>query len=372
MGTLTYTRTNAGQPDLVDEGFSANDNKAFEGLIAYAGAITPNVGAYVQGTYSSAERKFSWEMADIRYANTGTLFGQNFIYGVTLHNSPTLQDVWNSTPATNFPFATSGFAPAPAAQTMLDGRFMFQVAGLGAYAWINDLVYAEVSGYNSLSLSTLTSLGVDADMAMMSGAISDVAPYWRFAAEPTWGNHSLQIGTFGMAANVFPQRMVGFGTDRITDIGFDSQYQYIAGAFSITTRVTYIREVQNLAASQALGMASNRSNSLNSFRASGTFVWGESQRIAITGAYFNTYGSMDPMLYASSANGSPDTRGWIAEIAYIPYGMNSPQLWPWFNARIGLQYTWYEKFNGASTNYDGAGRNASDDNTLLLYLRFLM
>lgn len=368
MGTWTYTRTKTGEPELVHEGFDANNNKAFEGLIAYAGAITPNVGAFVQSTYSSAERKFSWEMADVRYANTGTLFGQNLIYGVTLHNSPTLQDVWNR----NYPVATSDFVPAPAATTMLEGRFMFQVAGLGAYVWANDLVYAEISGYRSLSLNTLTRLGVDADMAMMSGAISNVAPYWRFAVEPTWGNHSLQIGTFGMVANVVPQRMEGFGTDRITDIGVDSQYQYIAGSFSISTRVSYIREVQNLGASQALGMASNSSNSLNSFRASGTFVWGENQRIAVTGAYFNTSGSSDPMLYASSANGSPNNSGWIAEIAYIPYGMKSPQWWPWFNARIGLQYTWYEKFNGASTNYDGAGRNASDNNTLLLYLRALI
>ena len=38
--------------------------------------------------------------------------------------------------------------------------------------------------------------------------------------------------------------------------------------------------------------------------------------------------------------------------------------------KLGLQYTAFLKFNGASTNYDGAGRNASDNNTLYLLLWF--
>lgn len=368
-GTMTFAHSNTGQPDLIDQGFKANDNAAFEGLVAYAGAITDKVGAFVEGTGSSVEHKFSWEMAEIRYANTANLFGGNVIYGVTLHNNPTLQDVWNSVPAWNYPFTMSDLAPRPAAMTMIEGQFSFQVAGLGAYAFINDLVYAEVSGYRSLSRDTLTRLGVDTEG---TSTINNVAPYWRLAIEPNWDNNSFEIGTFGMVANVIPQRMDGFGTDRITDVGFDSQYQYIADTFSITARASFIREVQDLAASQALGLASNNSNSLNSFRASGTFVYGKDQRIAFTGAYFNTYGSTDTLLYASSASGSPNSSGWIAEIAYMPYGMNSPEIWPWFNARIGLQYTWYDKFNGASTNYDGAGRNASDNNTLLVYLTLTM
>ena len=35
--------------------------------------------------------------------------------------------------------------------------------------------------------------------------------------------------------------------------------------------------------------------------------------------------------------------------------------------RIGAQYTGYLRFNGASSNYDGFGRNASDNNSLFLY-----
>jgi len=35
--------------------------------------------------------------------------------------------------------------------------------------------------------------------------------------------------------------------------------------------------------------------------------------------------------------------------------------------RIGLQYTHYLQFNGGTTNYDGNGRNASDNDTILLF-----
>src|SRR6267378_7696137 len=41
---------------------------------------------------------------------------------------------------------------------------------------------------------------------------------------------------------------------------------------------------------------------------------------------------------------------------------------PFANARVGLQYTVYTKYDGASINYDGTGRNASDNNTLYLFL----
>ena len=38
----------------------------------------------------------------------------------------------------------------------------------------------------------------------------------------------------------------------------------------------------------------------------------------------------------------------------------------WENARISMTYTLYSKFNGRDSNYDGAGRNASMNNSLYL------
>ena len=36
--------------------------------------------------------------------------------------------------------------------------------------------------------------------------------------------------------------------------------------------------------------------------------------------------------------------------------------------RVGVQYTMFNRFNGASNNYDGFGRNARDNDTLFVYV----
>jgi hypothetical protein len=86
--------------------------------------------------------------------------------------------------------------------------------------------------------------------------------------------------------------------------------------------------------------------------------------------HFSTTGSADPGLYpaaaapgvVTSANGSPDTKGWIAELNYLS----------WLNTKLSLQYTTYTQFNGGNSNYDGFGRNASANGStyLLLWLTF--
>jgi len=34
---------------------------------------------------------------------------------------------------------------------------------------------------------------------------------------------------------------------------------------------------------------------------------------------------------------------------------------------VGVEYTMFNRFNGASSNYDGFGRSARDNDTLFLY-----
>ncbi len=43
-------------------------------------------------------------------------------------------------------------------------------------------------------------------------------------------------------------------------------------------------------------------------------------------------------------------------------------MWPVQNIQLGLQYTWYFNFNGASKNYDAADRNASGNNSLYMVI----
>jgi hypothetical protein len=81
--------------------------------------------------------------------------------------------------------------------------------------------------------------------------------------------------------------------------------------------------------------------------------------------FFNTSGSTDMLLYpptavAGSATNSPASRGFVAELNYLPF----------LNTKLQLQYTRYDKFNGEGSNYDGAGRNASQNDTLYVLAWF--
>jgi len=84
-------------------------------------------------------------------------------------------------------------------------------------------------------------------------------------------------------------------------------------------------------------------------------------RYAFTLAPFVTTGTSDTLLYApapvvGSRTGSPKNDGLIAEI----------DVMPWQNLRLQFQYVAYDQFNGSSSNYDGFGRRASDNNTLYI------
>ena len=58
-------------------------------------------------------------------------------------------------------------------------------------------------------------------------------------------------------------------------------------------------------------------------------------------------------LVVGSGTNKPDSSGYIAEINSLPC----------LNTKLILQYVRYDRFNGASDNYVGAGRNASNNNT---------
>jgi hypothetical protein len=372
---VTYTHTAMDQNVAGSAPYlKPNDNLEFQtASIFYGGAVTDHIGAYAQFTYNAQgfgppnPHLFSWDTLDVRYANTTNINGTPVVYGITVNNDPTASDPWNSTPSFGYPFVASNLANTPGAKTLLDNGFAAQVLGVGAYAFINDQLYLEVDGYQTLSPNTLNQLGVDpADTTPING----VAPYFRVAFEQQWGRHILEIGAFGLFAETsLPLSAPGAGTNRFSDVGFDSQYQYQGDGYWVTLRATYIHENQQLGASFANGFAANPTDTLNTFRANAALTYGTDGKIILTGGYFNTWGSSDTLLYACNRTFSPNSDGFIAEVAYQFFGKNNaPKIWPWFNARLGVQYIAYNKFNGAKYNFDNMGTNARDNNTVLVYL----
>jgi len=358
--------------------YNANNNVVVSPIsFFWGGAITDHIGAFQQVTYNAPPaggfgtdpfgHTWTWDNTDVRYADQTRLAGLNITYGITANNNPTVQDPWNTTPAWVFPYAAStlgnGYGPTP----IIDGAFAAHVASVGAYAFINDALYLEASVYTTLSPTLQNDFGTD---PFGAPGLFDAAPYWRAAYEPHWGNHWLEIGTFGMYAPVRPWTMPGTTTtstftqtDNYTDIGFDTQYQYQGSNFWITLRGSLIREYQNLNASFTNGIAANPTNTLNEARAYASLAYGNNSRVVLTGQYFTSWGSSDALLYAPT--GSPNTNGWIAEIAYIPFISSFSPGWPWWNARVGLQYTYYTEFNGTTVG-------ATANNTLFLYLWLAM
>ncbi len=51
----------------------------------------------------------------------------------------------------------------------------------------------------------------------------------------------------------------------------------------------------------------------------------------------------------------------------MPFGKDDSLWHPWLNLKVGAEYMFYTDYNGANTNYDGYGRNASSNNAFLLF-----
>jgi hypothetical protein len=381
MTIVGLTSTQAGLPPPTDP-YKPNNNVVVSPVsFFWGGAITDHIGAFAQLTYNApppggfgtdpfATHTWTWDNTDIRYADSTKVGNLDVTYGITANNGPTVQDPWNTTPAWAFPYAASTLAPTPAAGTIINGAFAAHVGSVGAYTSIDDILYLEVSAYRTLAAGAQNDLGTD---PFDAPGQFDMAPYWRAAIEPHWGNNWLEIGTFGMSAAVHPWTMPGTSTtttfsqaDKYTDIGFDSQYQYQGDNFWLTLRGSYIHESQKLDASFTNGLAANPTDTLNEARAYASLAYGNDNRVVLTGQHFNTWGSPDVGLYGTTASGfSPDTNGWIGEIAYIPFISSLAPGWPWFNARVGLQYTLYNKFDGTTVG-------AANNNTLFLYVWLAM
>jgi hypothetical protein len=323
--------------------------------IFYAGQITPHIGTFIQVTYSSADGTFGMDNTDIRYSNQTSLFNQNLTYGFSLNNNPTVQDLWNTLPAWGYRYSSSGVAPTPAVATLLEGGMANQgVAGLGAYALYNNLIYGELSLYRSAQQGM-----PNPPDSTNSGIIKGASPYWRLALQHQASKDYFSIGTVGLSAKEYPAGVSGL-TDNILDIGFDAQYEHIFDFGTLTLHSLWIKETQKLNASQD----TLQSNNLSSFKIDGNIFL--KKRIGATVGYFNLSGNSNENLYGQAPSGdalTPNSSGFIAQFDYLP----------WYNTKFSLQYIMYNKFDGLTSDIDGiAGRKPGDNNTLylLVWLNF--
>jgi hypothetical protein len=335
--------------------------------IFYTGKIADELGAFLQLTWNPSGNSVGIDNSDLRFANHASLGTEDvpgLIYGLTLNNNPTSQDVWNSTPAWGYPFIFSNVGVPPVAKTLLDGQLAQVSAGFGAYVYLFDHLYIEASGYRSAQTS-FTNATTGGPGPLDSTAPNDrisgpMAPYWRLAWEQAWGDHSIEVGTYGIWAPTHPTGVGESGPiNTFTDAAVDAQYQFITDDHQFSLAGTWIHEDRKF---NNVTLAEHRHNSLDTGRLTATYFFRRRFGGSVQG--FSTTGTRDDLLYGAgtpvvgSAKGRPDTQGATLEVDFLP----------WLNTKVGAQYTLYGKFNGSSRNYDGAGRRASDNNTLFVFV----
>jgi hypothetical protein len=353
---LSFTHTNNDQPAAAAPHFATNDNVAVDqASVYYAGRIARGFGAFVQLTYDGIAHQGQVDNVDIRYAHDTDLFDQDLVYGVTANNSPTVSDLWNSTPVWGFPYNNSALAPAPIAATLIDGGLGQRVAGAGGYAMWKELVYAEFDLYRGLGYDVLNATGIVpvANTAKTQGVI----PYWRLAVQQSFGRHYAEFGTYGLNANVWPGGVEIPGrADQFTDLALDANYQFTVNPRNVTSdmisaHATLIHENGWLGASQVIA-GSLPYHGLDTFRADVSYSFGATVTPSIQ--YFQTNGTSD-LAYWGTPNGSPNSSGMIAEVAYVPWGKPDSFI-TWGNVRLAVQYVSYFRFDSVTNN--AAANNA--------------
>src|SRR5215469_5987274 len=251
-----------------------------------AGAYGSHIGGFVQATYDAQADHFSWDNTDIRYANNRLVKGKTLVYGLDVNNNPTVEDLWNDTPAWGFSWIVSPSAPTPAAAAVIDGPLAQDVAGFGGYAMWNDHLYGAATIYRSSHLGQpLPNPGTNFNFN-----IQGAAPYWRAAWQQTVGNSFFESGGYGMHMRSTPGAITG-PENIYTDLAADAQFE------------------------QVLPRWHNNLISLHttSFRVNAVYHFG--YRYAPAFQYFMMTGVTDPVefgpgSFSGSANGSPNSKGY--------------------------------------------------------------
>jgi hypothetical protein len=369
----SYTNTTKGQGEPASEHYGSNGNFAMDQISVFLGGrINDYAGGFVQGTFGGITSQFKLDNTDLRLTAPFTVRNTELRVGLDVNNGPTVQDPYNSSYAWGYPYVQSGLAPTPAAQPLLAGGLIGNSIGVTTYAWYDRSLYLEAGLYNTYGPTLLRATG----NAYGPGSTSNPSPYLRAAYEWNWNGQSAHVGAIFLHSNVNPttasySSTADFGHDSYTDYAVDAGYQFLGdGTHTVSVLGIYNHENQKLSSSYNSGASSQSGNNLDQFRANVSYYY--QQTYGATLGWQKTWGNANPALYATnalsgSANGKPNSNAFTAEVDYVPFGKADSWGGPWTNLKVGALYTAYTQFNGGNKNYDGNGRNASDNNTLYLF-----
>lgn len=338
--------------------FSRNDVAILATASLFTGGkITNNLGGFVQITrdpYASLsdsgryQTKTQMDNVDLRYADRLIDGPSVFIWGVSLNNNPSVSYPWNTAPA----WMQYVPVPSPTSSSFIDGNTPYpgygaggNIAGLTAYGFLNQSWYGEAGLYKSATgaLHVMAAGLGAADVTRLKGT----APYWRLAWNKQWDAYSLMLGAAGMHSKVYDDPLNttdASTTHRFRDLNLDLQLQYLLDPHAFTAQLVVGKERDDYPAD-----LTKTDTSL--VRGKLSYVY--EARYGTSLSVFNFKGTTNPIDLSN-----PGQTGQTLEVFMMPIQ----------NIRIGAQYTNYNRYNGESHNYDGFGRNASDNNSLFVYL----
>jgi hypothetical protein len=251
---------------------------------------------------------------------------------------------------------------------LVSGKLTNVSLGASAYAMIDDWVYLEAGGYKGLTNRGLSDVGLYSSNNIN---LDGPAPYGRAVLQHSLGNQSWSAGLLELQGKLRPDPALA-AADDYRDFGVDATYEYLAPPTNgVQANLAYIHEGRTLNQSVTTGAATFLHQTLNTFNANATYIY--QQTWSATLALFDITGTADPLLYpesaiSGSANGSPNSTGYTLGVECIPFGKLTSIARPYLNVRTGLQYTVYTRFNGGTSDYDGNGRSAGQNDTLYGYI----
>ena len=344
------------------------------------GRITDNIGTFIQWTYDVYDHQDDqghWrgkghiDQLDLRYANQWVGERGSLIYGLTLNNNPGVSDVWNTFNSSFTPVSTytptgnalASTVPFDVPAVPFDQSLGQVSAGVSAYGYWNDRLYAEVGAYRAAT-GVLSILGES--LTEPFSALRGTSAYWRVALSHDWSGQSVMLGAHGLdGSSYYEPRDRSSPAAHWQDLGVDGQYQYLLDPHAVTAMFSYTHEKQryddrlwNAANPAVLDVFGNARNSLDYWRLKLTYSY--RARYGASLARTTVSGSADALAYPLNGSARPDSRLWIPE-AFV-----QPNQY----VRVGLQYRQWDQYQGKTRNYDPEGligRNASDNNTWLLY-----
>jgi hypothetical protein len=100
MLQTSYTATQRAQPGTQNGTALMPDQLS----LFLGGRISAKTGAFIQATYHPQNGSFGIDNVDLRFADSARVFSKGALVGLSVNNNPTLQDLWNTTPAWRFPW----------------------------------------------------------------------------------------------------------------------------------------------------------------------------------------------------------------------------------------------------------------------------